>query len=161
MVMYTGLDGGGAGNLFQTVGRPYDIAYDPTGNKLYWSQHFSVLPRDWGAGSYGIGVRDMVTGVRTTILSGLEYTPFGIAIDAINGTIYWTGANAVHRCNFDGSGVQTIVSEASSPRGIAVDPTEGKIYWGENGRIRQANLDGTAVDTVLDGLGQVIGLTLG
>jgi PKD repeat protein len=162
MVMYVTLGGGSATSLLQTMGRPFDIEYDATWNKLYWTQQFATLPRSYGSGGYGIAVRDLSSStIKSTILSGLSYVPYGIAIDSDNGKIYWTGGDAIHRCNLDGTGVETIVDDADSPRGIAVDPELGKIYWGEDGRIREANLDGTGVGTILDGLGQVIGLDLG
>jgi len=162
MVMYVTLGGGSATSLLQTVGRPFDVEYDATWNKLYWTQYFAILPRSYGSGSYGIAVRDLSSSViKSTVLSGLSYPPYGIAIDSDNGKIYWTGDDAIHRCDLDGSGAETIVTGADDPRGIAVDPELGKIYWGEDGRIRQASLDGTGVSTVLDGLGQVIGLDLG
>lgn len=162
MVLYVTLGGGSATTFFQTGGRPFDIEYDGTWNKLYWTQQFANLPRSYGSGGYGIGVRDLSSSViKSTVLSGLSYAPFGIAIDSDNGKLYWTGDDAIHRCNLDGSGVETIVEDADDPRGIAVDPELGKIYWGEDGRIREANLDGSGVGTILDGLDQVIGLDLG
>jgi len=82
-------------------------------------------------------------------------------VDGVNDKAYWTGNGAIHRCNTDGTAVETLLTGVDSPRGIAVDPAEGKIYWGENGGIRRANLDGSGVEVVLTGLGQVIGLTLG
>jgi PKD repeat protein len=160
MVKSIPLAGGSPASVLQTQGHPYDIAYDSVGGKLYWTQHFSILPRSLG-GSYGIAVRNPMTGLPERVLSGLAYTPVGIAVDGVNGKVYWTGGDAVHRCNLNGTGVETIVSGADDPRGIAVDPELGKIYWGEDGRIRQANLDGSGVQTILDDLGQVIGLTLG
>lgn len=160
MVKSIPLTGGSPASVLQTQGHPYDIVYDPVGGRLYWTQHFSILPRSLG-GSYGIAVLNPLTGLPDRVVSGLAYTPVGIAVDGVNGKLYWTGNSAVHRCNLNGTGVETIVSGADNPHGIAVDPELGKVYWGENGRIRQANLDGTVVQTILDGLGQIIGLSLG
>jgi PKD repeat protein len=161
MVMQIRLDGSGAGTLRQTLGPAFDMAYDPSRNRLYWSQHFSVLPRDLGSQGYGISVQDLASGTLSRVVSGLGYVPYGIAIDSVNGRLYWTGGGAVHCCNLDGSQVETIVTGADDPRGIAIDPDLGKIYWGEDGKIRSANLDGSGAMDVLTGLGQVIGLALG
>jgi PKD repeat protein len=160
MVMQAFMDGTGASSVRQTMGPAYDITVDPIHNTLYWTQHFSVLPRDFGSGSYGIRSRNLTTSAEQQVVKGLTYIPYGIAVDSVSGKIYWTGNGAIHRCSTDGTSVQTLVSGADSPRGIAVDPAEGKIYWGENGRIRRANLDGSSAETILTGLGQVIGLTL-
>lgn len=160
MVMQAFTDGTGATTLRQTTGRPFDIAFDAAHNTLYWSQHFSVLPRDLG-GSYGIRSLNLTTGADSRVIQGLGYVPYGIAVDGVNDKAYWTGNGAIHRCNTDGTAVETLLTGVDSPRGIAVDPAEGKIYWGENGGIRRANLDGSGVEVVLTGLGQVIGLTLG
>ncbi len=159
MVMQAFTDGTGVSSVRQTIGQVFDIACDAAHNTLYWTQHFSILPRVVG-GSYGIRSRSLTTGADTQLIQGLDYIPYGIAVDVVNGKIYWTGSGAIHCCNTDGSSVQTLISDVDSPRGIAVDPEEGKIYWGENGRIRRANLDGSGAETLLSGLGQVIGLTL-
>lgn len=74
----------------------------------------------------------------------------GMDIDAANGKIYFsdfevTGQGKIWRMNFDGSGLESIVTGLVDPYGIALDLAGGKIYWTDDaGNISRSNLDGTA-----------------
>jgi sugar lactone lactonase YvrE len=63
----------------------------------------------------GSGVEDLVT--------GLVY-PYSIALDIVNGKMYWVDyhADKIQRANLDGSSVEDVVSGLSSPRFIVVLP---------------------------------------
>jgi hypothetical protein len=51
------------------------------------------------------------------------YRPVGIALDFVGGKIYWTNnlAGTIQRANFDGNGIEDIVTGLSVPQGIALD----------------------------------------
>ena len=77
----------------------------------------------------------------------------GIAYDAVNNKVYFSDFEAadegkIWRMNFDGTGLQAIVSGITDPYSIAINNASGKIYWSDdNGNISRANLDGTGVET--------------
>jgi hypothetical protein len=113
-------------------------------DSVYWTSYTNpgtVRFGDLG----GKGNRDLFTG---------ENSPYGIAIDAAAGKIYWaaTGTGAIRVANLDGSGTpQSLFTSELSPSGVAIDPGGGKIYWtnadisggGAGGAIRVGKLDGT------------------
>ena len=91
---------------------------------------------------------------------GKTFTPKQLKIDERAGKLYWSDREgmAVHRCDLDGSNIETLVVTGSPAQdagdqsrwcvGIAVDPTRGHIYWtqkgGDNagqGLIRRINME--------------------
>ncbi len=99
----------------------------------------------------------VATGSNTTLISlpGGTRDPRGIAVDAVNGKIYYGDGLSIARINLDGSSPTTIIPLGVTPGDIEVDPVAGKIYYstlfagGSNG-IFSANLDGTGIVTVHD-----------
>lgn len=93
----------------------------------------------------------------------------GLAVDSINGKMYYTDFfddatpnGKVWRMNLDGSSMEAIVSGIADPYSIAVNTSAGKIYWADDaGNISRANLDGSQLErqfvTVADG--QMRGIT--
>ena len=91
-----------------------------------------------------------------TLLSVTLSDPRSIAVDAVNGKIYWTdrGTRKIQRANLDGTDIEDLVSasELSYLYGIAVDPIRRKVYWVDGEwtfRIQRAELDGTNVEDVI------------
>ncbi len=84
-------------------------------------------------------------------------TPYGIAVDADGGWVYWTNVtgNEIWRANLDGTGKIQINIQSqlglSLPRGIAIDGAAARMYWVENGRkeIRSSDLNGSSVAEIL------------
>jgi len=83
--------------------------------------------------------------------------PFGLAVDAAGGKVYWTdyGTGTIRRANLDGSAVEGLISTAALPSGIALDVPAGKMYWADVGlhEIRRADLDGSNEQIVVSGVG--------
>lgn len=79
--------------------------------------------------------------------------PYGTAIDAAAGRLYWLnrgGGGSIGYANLDGSGgglLNTVGASFSNPAGLAIAPAVGKLYWGnsEAGQesIGYANLNGS------------------
>lgn len=88
------------------------------------------------------------------VLSGVNWTG-AIALDMIDGRVYWTGAQpyGTYRANLDGTDVELLVGPSEPPlNNIALDLVAGKIYWTETGafyKICRANLDGTDVEDLI------------
>ena len=75
-------------------------------------------------------------------------SPRSLAVDALEGHIYWTdqATRWIWRANLDGSQTEAVVNSGLiRPVAIALDRTRGHIYWTDAGsnRIQRANLDGS------------------
>ncbi|QDU37654.1 Virginiamycin B lyase [Maioricimonas rarisocia] len=123
------------------------LAYNPADDKLYWvSEFYTKIQRSNLDG----------TDVETLLDTGLSQ-PVGLAIDSVNGHIYFSdlGSDRISRINLDGTGrVDLITSGLSVPRGIALDVANGHFYWTDEGTdsIRRADLDGTNHVNIVTGL---------
>jgi hypothetical protein len=100
-------------------------------------------------------VPTVALGSNTTLISlpGGTRDPRGIAVDTVNGKIYYGDGLSIARMNLDGSSPTTLIPLTTAPGDIEVDPISGKIYYstlfsgGTNG-IFSANLDGSSVMTI-------------
>jgi hypothetical protein len=91
-------------------------------------------------------------GATQTIVSGLS-EPHGVAIDPVQGKVYWAefGISRLARANLDGSGVETFL-ERDTPSQLTLDPYDRRLFWSmstpTNGlnyldRVLTVKLDGT------------------
>ena len=87
---------------------------------------------------------------------------YDIAIDAIDGKIYWATRDDIQRANLDGTNGQEVVTGLDEPEDIALDVSGGKIYWTieDGNRIQRANLDGTDIQEVVTGVYRPYGIAL-
>jgi DNA-binding beta-propeller fold protein YncE len=95
---------------------PLDVDFDPVNDRVYW------LAR--AAGTVDSAAPDG-TDVRSVSVTG-QY-PSGLAVDGVNGKIYWSTEYSpeasVRRANLDGSAAETLVTEAGTgPDGVALGP---------------------------------------
>lgn len=128
------------------------LAYDPENEKVYFSDFEAVGEgKIWRINLDGTDLEEIVTGL---------YDPYQIALDLVNGKIYWAedydDADISHigRANLDGSGVEHIVSLVDGGfRAIDLDVENGKMYyydaWFED--LYVANLDGTEAKVIVPG----------
>ncbi len=99
----------------------------------------------------------------------------GIALDMIDGKVYWTGVQpqGIYRANLDGTNIELLIGGCGpgglcSHHNIALDLVAGKMYWTESGiysefyKLRRANLDGSDVEDVIltEALRRPNGITL-
>lgn len=127
------------------------------GEKIYWVDAFTEkvqranleIPREETPSSRS-DVEDLV-------VADLD-RPFGIAVDAARGHVYWSDyvTRTISRANLDGSEPTPVVATGLKlPGGLALDPDDSKIYWVDAGtdKLQRANLDGSDVeDLVTEGL---------
>ena len=95
-----------------------------------------------------------------TILEEGRKLPDGLAIDAINGHMYWTNmgnpsANdgSILRSDLDGSNIAMIVPPGATytPKQLQLEAKTAKIYWcdREGMRVMRCNLDGSDIETLV------------
>jgi hypothetical protein len=140
------------------------LDYDPAAARLYWTHGSTpgVIRRADADGSNPV-----------LLVPGLKL-PRGIAVDRLNGKMYWSEAppqgNAmglIRRANLDGTGVETVYTltpydPISSYVGKpVVDPVNGYVYFAAANEIRRAPLDGSGpVQTVVRGFNTATALAL-
>jgi len=111
----------------------------------YYSMTNSRIVRANADGSEAVTVLD---GFRTGI--GVK----DLAVDSEGQKLYFANRSddLIERCNFDGSGRETLVSGVYAV-GLALDIDGGKIYWSDysyaNPRIRRANVDGAEIEDLV------------
>ncbi len=79
--------------------------------------------------------------------------PRGLAVDEVNGKVYYADGFNISRANLDGSDAETLIVVGATPGDVEVDPAGGKIYFSTvftnpNSKIFSANLDGSDVTEV-------------
>lgn len=80
------------------------------GSHVYWSDYgTSKIQR---AKLDGSNIEDLVTGVNG---------PNGIAVDTLNGKVYWTDVGKIERADLDGANRETVVAGLDVPVGVDVD----------------------------------------
>ena len=140
------------------LGAPaWGIALDLTRDKMYWTGPSKIDQ----ARLDGSDVENFVA---------TEVFPRGLALDAAGEKLYWTtiagGVPTIQRANLDASGVEVLVSTATTdlnaPWDIELDVAAGKMYWVDSGRfrLRRANLDGSDVELLVTAISQPKGIAL-
>lgn len=145
------------------------IALDLIDEKIYWAE--PILNRIERSNLDGTVVESLVFNLDN---------PQWVAVDPVNGKIYWTDSNnissnpfvriaRIQRANLDGSEPEMLINTGlvtepndSFFQGIAVDPSLGKIFWADStqGKILKADLDGANIEEILSGLPNPIGVAL-
>ncbi|KAL3837625.1 hypothetical protein ACJMK2_022971 [Sinanodonta woodiana] len=116
---------------------PQAIAVDALSRLLFYAdtEHIGVLSLE---GS----IHKIVISYNNTHLSV-------IAIDPINGTIYWTSwwiNGKIEKSNYDGTNRQEIINSGlATPTGLTLDIRAGVLYWCDfsTAMLERANVDGT------------------
>ena len=94
-----------------TVAGPSYITVDAVGEMIYWTDRTAIYRADLD----GHGVETLVTGLMAAS---------GIALDVLDGRMYWTdlSAHKIQRSFMDGSNVEDLISvDLPNPIGIALD----------------------------------------
>lgn len=95
--------------------------------------------------------------------TGLGSSLFGFALDPVNETIYFTRAGSVATVNYDGTRLQTLISDdIVGPNDIAIDYVNRQSYItdGNVDEVKRANMDGTKVRDIVTGLGTPIAIAV-
>lgn len=144
----------GDGTNGRDTGSVFVYSRDPNTRRWELAQRLFALDvgRVGRANLDGSGVETVVTG-----LTG----PRGVALDPVNGKVYWTSPalGKIQRANLDGTGAEDVVTRGFYvPEGIALDASASKVYWTASflgqiertGKIARANLDGGSVEELVN-----------
>ena len=66
---------------------------------------------------------------RETLETLPNVDPRGIAVDNVNGHVYYSSGFSIKRANLDGAGATTILTASSGIGDVEVDPVGGKLYY--------------------------------
>jgi hypothetical protein len=91
-------------------------------------------------------------------LETLQFEPTGfeddLALDVLDGKMYWTDTNAsvIWTANMNGTGAQIVLDDfGQEPLGIALDVANGRMYWTDAEGVKRAALDGTKQELLTKG----------
>ncbi len=91
-------------------------------------------------------------GAKTDVVTIRNRDPRGLAVDEINGHIYYADGFNISRSNLNGTNPTTLISLGVTPGDIEVDPVGQKLYYSTlfntDAGVFSADLDGTGVATV-------------
>lgn len=164
-VMSCDTDGANVQTLFASPST-LAIALDDTNQKLYWEKRETA--------SRGAIMRSNFDGSGTELVVDDVPTATSIAVDPVNGQVYWTssagladGNSGVYRVAVDGSGFEELflMGENQDTNGIVVDPNNGFVYWGQGTGANRADiyrmgLDGSAAELISSGYGNISDMVL-
>lgn len=145
------LDGTNKEVLITGVGTVYTgVALDVAAGKLYWLD----------AGTVDTLNRANLDGTGAEVLALAGLNPNGLALDTVNGRVYWTSKQS-QVCSVemsDGSdlqcfGINSPSGGVTSARDIAVDTVNAKLYWTSPyiDVLMRSNLDGSNQEDVISG----------
>ena len=168
-VGYSGYDCRAKGTdvlAFQTE-KPVGLALDSNTEQLFWSNDQNAKPFD----SYATSI-DFSGANLDVFLTGL-YDPQGMDTDTNAKKLYFTEHQGckVHRCNYDGSDVETLKEfeppNTWFPADVAVDPEEELVFMAVQsvptelqGKIAVMFYNGTGYQDLVTGLHKNFGLCL-
>lgn len=135
------------------------VALDVAGGKVYWSVVNTNPRRIDRANLDGSNVETVATVASPHSIDGL-------AVDGVNGKLYWTSFTLakIQQTNLDGTGPVDITT-GISVGDIAVDTVHSKIFYRQTGggppdRVRSANLDGSGATDAVAGLSLIISIAV-
>lgn len=114
----------------------FRIALDPIRSKVYWTEFGERIRR---ANYDGTDVQDLVT-------TGFDFAgPFGIAVDAPKGILYWSDTVVIKRANLDGSG-EVVALNTGFVGSIALSGQA--LVWAEHFSIQTVGCDSATIEPV-------------
>jgi DNA-binding beta-propeller fold protein YncE len=166
-IMRADIDGKNVETLVPTgvTTTPKQLALDVAGGKVYWCDRGdvgdkNVNPKVMRSNLDGSSVE--------TLVSADLISPVGIALDTVNGKLYFTDryANNIRRANLDGTTVEVVVKDTKYPVDLAFDLASRSMFWTtrEAGGVYRVNMDkndidGASLNPIITGLHAPIGVT--
>jgi hypothetical protein len=130
--------------------RNHEIAFDFTGQQIYWAGEDENVP--------GIGeIRRTSFGstIDQVLIGGLAEIPSHLLLDQPQQKIYWYEQNFIRRANSNGSGLEVVAAGVPSvPIKVDIDQQNEKLFWlvvepNDSRSIYRSNLDGSNMNLVI------------
>lgn len=120
------------------------MAVDWIGRNLYWADE----------GTHRIEMSRLDGSSRKVLLWKDVHQPHSIALDPVNGLMYWSewaGVPRIERAALDGSARSVFFSTRGHLNGLSIDFAEQRLYWVDidNKTIGSVNMDGKDVRYVI------------
>lgn len=129
--------------LVQSQSLPDGIAADYASGRMFWTCMGKPGKRDGAVYSADLNGKD----IKTVVSTGTINTPKQLTLDTVNKKVYFCDREGlrVYRCNYDGTGLECVISTGSEEDpeamqdaenwcvGITVAPRLGKFYWTQKG----------------------------
>lgn len=145
------LDGSGAVSPFFDLSGMggLGMTYDATSGKIYLSDfEVGMEGKIWRINLDGSGLEELASGIDD---------PYGLALDVVNGKVYWTDDSGnISRANLDGSSPEIGIVNITDGqmRAIDLDVENNKMYFYEVNmeNLYVADLDGSNVSVLVPGV---------
>ncbi|MCH8148270.1 MAG: PQQ-binding-like beta-propeller repeat protein [Planctomycetes bacterium] len=132
------------------------IALDLPANKMYWTDATSSNFHIWRADLDG-------SAIETLDIPDLRWS-FGIAVDPVEGKIYWSDADVgIRRANRDGSAPEDfLLTDFRCETDVVLDLITRRIYWGDYcaDNVQRAKLSDAISEQLVAGVDTANGLAL-
>ncbi len=110
-----------------------NIDIDYYNSKIYWTNGYGNINR---VNLDGTNIEELIAGA---------YHPRGIAVDALEGKMFWTDYDnhnyRIMWANLDGTNIETLFESYDWLGDIALDTFTGKMYWNDAHKIFRANIE--------------------
>jgi sugar lactone lactonase YvrE len=117
------------------------VAVDSLKGHVYWSSNFRL----WRL--------EPVASEMEPVIEAEIIKPTGIAIDARHGKLYWADnqLQRISRINFDGTGLQVVLSNLGNPSGLTLDADGKHLFYAErtSGWIRRVKLSSGRAENIV------------
>ena len=153
------LSGGETPENLSKVNAPGGLSVDTKNEMLYWTVPALGIIRQASLAEPDL-VEDLITELEQ---------PEDIAVDAVDGKIYWTenqdGVWSIEMATLDGAHLGTFAFEDEfddflGGSTLAIDVIEKRVYWTGEEKIVAKNIDGTINNKIAKGLKNPLGITV-
>ncbi len=164
-IWYAHLDGLNPLPIIFNVHESYGVAIDEVAGKIYWCSANQPGTTDsiWCANLDGTQPTQLIS-------TGLV-EPIGIAVDVVNGWLFWSdlGNSTISRVRLDGmtDRSEIVMNTGGWVYPLTIDQERGYLYWGvipqpaaADSSIHRAHLDGSSPETLFSGLWAVGAIVL-
>lgn len=122
-IRVTSFDGSNTTKLLDSDAPIFGLALDRENRRLYWTTTFPANNQ----GVIRSAELDSTDVVDMPLPGGLSRD---LALDTINGRVFWLTHSAILRADIDGSNVQTVVTnDLFAPRSLTFDDVGQALYW--------------------------------
>jgi hypothetical protein len=143
-VMSSNFDG--SATRTEVQGHALDVAFDIEEDQetgwVYWTK--------WEGNSSGAVARSSPDGRDGGVIVRNLDEPRGIALDGLNGHIYWAEYSRIRRARLDGSDTVDVITGIESGLSLEISVEDNLMFWTASGGTYRSKLDGTDIQHISD-----------